>query len=144
MSALYNDGTVQYGSRAWYILQSDGTSLRDADPYVMDNITINRATKSIDRTNQLGEPSGSVGIADFVTGSATAQLGDGTMQEPRLGDRIFCTEVLNPVPASGLNVQLDTGGVGIAERFYITSVTRNETRDAEKKFNLTFKKQYVV
>jgi hypothetical protein len=132
MAALYNDGTVQYGSRQWIVHQPNGSTERDT--YMCDNITINRPTKAVDRTNQLGEPSGSVGIADFVTGSATLQLDSGTAVEPCLGDRIICDGEV------GYNANLDAG-IG-DEKFYITSVSRAEVKDGEIKINITFKKQY--
>ena len=76
MSAQYNDGTVQYGSRSVVVKKADGTTTRAT--YVFDNITIRRPTKKILRTQQLGEPSGSVGVADFVEGSGQYQLATAT------------------------------------------------------------------
>ena len=76
MAATYNDGTVQYGSKVLTI---------NAVTYAADNITVNRPTKAVDRTNELGEPSGSVGIADFVAGSCTLQLASGSTAEPANG-----------------------------------------------------------
>ena len=76
MAAQFNDGTVQYGSRVWLIKQANGTTTRDT--FVADNISVNRPTKAIKRTQELGEPSGSVGVADFVEGSATLQIASGS------------------------------------------------------------------
>lgn len=133
MAAVYNDGTVQYGSRSWVIHASLGPPV-ERGTYVCDNITINRPTKAVDRTNQLGEPSGSVGIADFVTGSATVQLVDSNAKEPQCGDRIICDGEI------GYNVNLDAT-IG-DESFFITSANRVEVKDAEIKINITFKKKY--
>ena len=132
MSAIYNDGTVQYGARTWIIHESDGATPRGT--YECDNISVNRPTKSIDRTNQLGEPSGSVGVADFVTGSATIQLAASTSKEPQAGDKIICDG------ETGFNVNIDTG-IG-DETFYVTSVARAESKDAERKITINFKKAY--
>ncbi len=117
MAPAYNDGTVQYGSRVLTI---------NAVAYAADNININRPTKAVDRTNQLGEPSGSVGIADFVTGSATLQLAADATAEPTNG--------------LTFTVTFDAG-IG-AETFYLSSVSRAEVKDGEKKINVTFKKKY--
>lgn len=134
MSALYNDGTVQYGSRALVIRQSNGSTLRGAaGGYVCDNITVNRPSKAVDHTNELGEPTGSVGIADFVTGTLTAQLADDTTPEIQTGDRIYCdASVGNNTPLDG----------AINEKFFVTSVGRALTKDGEVKLNVSFKKQY--
>lgn len=131
MAAIYNDGTVVYGSRSWAIKQNDGTTARGT--YVCDTISISRPTKAIDRTNQLGEPSGSVGIADFVTGSATLQFSSTAVTEPRSGDKIICNGTTNAVLDSGIGT----------ETFYITSVSRAESKDAETKLTINFKKSYA-
>lgn len=134
MSAVYNDGTVQYGSRSWIIHYMVDTTPTERDTYVCDNITINRPTKAIDRTNQLGDPSGSVGVADFVTGTATLQLDSSSAVKPQLGDRIICDG------ETGFNANLDSG-VG-DETFFVTSVTQAESKDSEIKINISFKKKY--
>lgn len=119
MSALHNDGTVQYASRVLSI---------NSVNYVADNITVNRPVKRILRTNELGEPSGSVGVADFVTGSATLQLASGSTAEPQSGSTYTFT------------VTFDTA-IG-AETFYVSGVDRSENKDAEKKINIQFIKKY--
>lgn len=134
MSATYNDGTVQYGARTWVVHHYPESVETARGTYDCDNISINRPTKSIDRTNQLGEPTGSVGIADFVTGTATFQLASSSTAEPRNGDKIICDG------EAGHNANIDSG-IG-DETFYITSVSRAESKDAEKKFNVSFKKAY--
>lgn len=122
-SPTYNDGTVQYGSRVLTVLDASSVTY---GTYVADNITINRPTKAVDRTNEIGEPSGSVGIADFVTGSATIQLASSSTKEPIAGYTVTMT--------------LDST-IG-SETFFITSINRAESKDAEKKFNITLKKKY--
>lgn len=116
-SPQYNDGTVQYGSRVFTI---------NSVAYVADNISVNRPTKEIERTNQIGEPSGSVGVAGFVSGSATLQLASGATVEPTAGQTFAVT--------------FDSG-IG-AETFFVTSPSRAETKDGEIKLNITFKKKY--
>lgn len=130
MSAAYNDGTVQYGSRIWIVKASDGSTAHDT--YVADNISVNRPTKPLKRTNELGEPSGSVGVPDFVEGSAVFQLASSSTKEPLNGCQIICNTTVN--------AQLDSG-IG-SETFFISHVSRAETKDGEKKFNINFIKKY--
>lgn len=117
MAAQFNDGTVQYASRVLTIASV---------PFVADNISVNRPSKSIKRTNELGEPSGSVGVADFVEGSATLQLATGSVAEPQAGQTFTITF---------------DATIG-SETFYIMSPGRVEQKDSEKKINVTFIKKY--
>lgn len=135
-SPAYNDGTVQYGSRLLVIKQQDyvsagtpGTTYLTA---VADNITVNRPTKAIDRTDQIGEPSGSVGVKDHENGSATLQLSSSAAKEPIIG---------HILPTDGTVNAFFDATIG-SEVWYITSIARVEGKDAEKKFNVTFKKKY--
>jgi hypothetical protein len=117
MAATYNDGTVAYGSRVITI---------NSVAFVADNINVTRPTKAVDRTNELGEPSGSVGIADFVTMTAQLQLAD-TLVEPENGQT-----------TAALTFDTSIG----AETFFVTSVGRAEVKDGETKVNVSFKKKY--
>lgn len=116
-SPQWNDGTVQYASR---VLTINGVA------YVADNITVNRPTKKIERTNEIGEPSGSVGVAGFVTGSATLQKASSSTAEPQGGYTFAVTF---------------DATIG-AETFFVSSPGRTENKDAELKFNVTFEKKY--
>jgi hypothetical protein len=117
MSAFKNDGTVQYGSRVLTV---------DTIAYVADNCSVTRPGKTIERTNELDEPTGQVSYAGFVTGSATLQLATGSTVIPELGDEFSTTWVTS---------------LG-AETFYLDSITQAETNSAEKKINVTFRKKY--
>jgi len=119
MSAFTNDGTVQYGSR---VLTINGVD------YVADNCEVTRPSKTIERTNEIGEPSGQVSYEGFVTGSATLQLATGSTAIPVQGLEFSTTWVASIGP----------------ETFYIDSVTQPESKDAEKKVNVTFRKKYNV
>lgn len=129
-SPAYNDGTVQYGSRIWIIRDFDAVTLYAT--CVADNISVNRSTKAVDRTNEIGEPSGSVGVAEFITGSAQLQLASSSTKEPLCGQLIICNTTVN--------AQIDAT-IG-NETFFITSVARAESKESEKKWNITFKKKY--
>jgi hypothetical protein len=121
-SPTYNDGTVQYGSKVLAILKPDASSRGN---YVADNINVNRPTKAVDRTNEIGEPSGSVGIRDFETGSATIQLASSTAKLPINGDTFAVT------------FDTDTG----SETWFLTSIGTAYQKDGETKVNITFKKK---
>ena len=133
MSASFNDGTVQYGSRVWVIKKNDGTTARDT--FVADNITVNRPTKLIKRTDQLGEPSGSVGVPDFVEGSATLQIASSSTLLTQAGDQIICDGTVNA------KLDASTGGAG-SETFFVHSVGEPFTKDGETKLNISFIKKY--
>jgi len=122
MSAFKNDNTVQYGSRVLTIGAADGGAGGVA--YVADNITIERPAKTIERTNEIDEPSGQVSYATFVTGSATLQLASGSTVVPQQGYEFASTFVT---------------AIG-SEEFYIDSISQPEVKDAEKKINITFRK----
>lgn len=130
MSAAYNDGTVQYGSRVIVLKDADGSTTFDT--YVADNINVRRPTKLIKRTNEIGEPSGSVGVPDFIEGSATFQLATSSTKEPVAGKKVICD--------NAINAYLDTT-IG-SETFFIHSVERVEGKDNEKKFNVSLIKKY--
>ncbi len=126
-SPSYNDGTVKYGSQVIAVTTDGSTSWGS---YVADNISVNRPAKVIERTNQIGEPSGSVGIKQFETGSATFQCAvPTTTKEPLLGHQFTAT------------LDSATSGIG-AETFFITGVSEAFVKDAEFKWNVTFIKKY--
>ena len=118
---VMNDGSVQYGSR----VLSTGAAGSTVN-YVAENLTINRPSKTIERTNEVDNPNGQVTYPTFVTGSATLQLADATTPEPQIGT------TFNPIT-------LDTA-IG-AETFYISEVGRVEAQGAEKKLNVTLRKK---
>lgn len=121
MAAFKNDSTVQYGSRVLTIGSADKGA--GGVTYVADNITIERGSKTIERTNELDEPSGQVSYKTFVTGSATLQLASGSTVIPEQGFEFEATFVT---------------AIG-AKEYYIDSVSQPETKDGEKKINITFR-----
>lgn len=76
MAAVYNSGTVQYGSQILTI---------NSVTYVADNIEVTKSTNVIERTNELNEASGWVASTGFITGSATLQLAASGTAVPTLG-----------------------------------------------------------
>jgi hypothetical protein len=134
MSAFKNDNTVQYGS----IVLTIGTFAAGTPPtisstttFVADNFTITRPSKTIERTNEIDEPSGQVSYLGFVTGSAQLQLASGSTLYPLHGKHFTVT-------------LFDTDGSGSndAEYFYIDSVDQPLVKDGEKKVPITFRKIY--
>jgi len=118
MAAVSNDGSVQYGSRTVQIPASTG------DTFVADNIECNRPTNTIEQTDEIGEPSGQVLVAGFVTGSAQLQM-------------IASTDA--PVLGEEFAVTFDAT-IG-SETFIVSSVSQPETKDGEKKCNIEFRKK---
>ena len=68
MAALWNSGTIPYGTEVVSI--GGGT-------YIAENISVDQNTTVIQQRDRNNEPSGSVGIADFASGSATLQVPTG-------------------------------------------------------------------
>jgi hypothetical protein len=106
----YNDGGIPFGS--WtltiYIGQrSIGGAFQTArGTYIVETIPIDRPLKIIRRTDEIGGPNGSVGVADFVTAEATIQLG--TSSSLRIINGDYFTATFNAT-------------IG-AENFFITNV----------------------
>jgi len=117
MSAFKNDGSVQYGSRVLTI---------NSVAYVADNVAVERPSKIIERTNEIDEPSGWVGYAGFVSGTAQIQLASGATVIPVAGFTFSTTFVAS----------ID------AETFTLTDVSQPEEKGGEKKVNISFKKNY--
>lgn len=132
MAAFKNDGTVQYGSAVLAIgtvAAGNPPTVSSTTNYVADNISISRPSKTIERTNELDEPSGQVSYAGFVTGSATLQLATSSTLVPVLGKGFSFT-----------SYDPDGDGDTDAEVFYIDSVETPYAKDQERKVNITFRK----
>ena len=114
MAAEFNDGAIPYAS---VVLNINSVN------YVAENVTITRPLKSIKRMNELGEPSGSVGVADFVEGSATLQ----------------CATTNTVVPSGGFSYNFI---VGTAENFKIIESSKAFNQGDAVKFNVKFIKTY--
>ena len=76
MAALWNSGTIPYGTE---VVSIAGGS------YIAESISVDQNTTVIQQRNENNEPSGSVGIADFASGSATVQIPTGG-GPPSVGD----------------------------------------------------------
>ena len=134
MAAFRNDGTVQYGSMVLSIgavAAGNPPTLSGGVSFVADNIEISRPGKTIERTNELDEPSGQVSYAGFVTGSATLQYSASTILPPNLGEGFTVTVY-----------DVDNNATNEAEFFYIDSVSQPFAKDGERKVNITFRKIY--
>ena len=134
MAAFRNDGTVQYGSMVLSIgavAAGNPPTLSGGVSFVADNIEISRPGKTIERTNELDEPSGQVSYAGFVTGSATLQYSASTILPPNLGEGFTITVY-----------DVDNNATNEAEFFYIDSVSQPFAKDGERKVNITFRKIY--
>ena len=112
---LWNDGTVQYGSRVITVRDYANNVF---DSYVCDGFTMRRPAMVIKRKDQEGRPSGSAGVKDFVEGTANGiQLASSSTKEPLNGYT--------------LTVTLDNG-IG-AETFIMHDIQRTESSTAETK-----------
>jgi hypothetical protein len=115
MAATWNDSSIPYGSPT---LSIGGVS------YISESFEVNRPTQQIQRRNGDNEPSGSVGIADFITGTATLQkISSGTA-----------------IPLIGLTFAYTDGAS--SEAFVITEVSQPRSQGDATKFNISFQKLY--
>lgn len=133
MAATRNDGTVQYGSAVLaigVITAGSPPTVGSTTNYVADNISISRPSKTIERTNEIDEPSGQVSYPGFVTGSATIQLATSSTLVPFHGKGFSLNSGFDP----------DNDADTDAEVFYIDSVEQPISKDAERKVNITFRK----
>ena len=64
MAALWNDGSIPYGSEVLTI---------NSVTYIAENVSFDNPSVVQQRRNEVNEPTGSFGVQDFVTGSATLQ-----------------------------------------------------------------------
>lgn len=117
MAASWNDGSIPYGAPTLSI---------NSVSYIVESMDIQRPTNVIERRNGSNEPSGSVGIANFVTGTATLQK----------------ASTSTAIPLPGLTFSYtDDSGVG-AETHVITEVSQPRSQGDAVKFNISFRKQY--
>lgn len=114
MADIYNDNSVPHGSR---VLNINNVN------YVADTFTVTVPTVVIERTNENNEPTGSTGVAGFVTGSAGLQIPAGAYV--KIGETF-------------------TTNVGITStNFVVTQTEPTEDKGSEKKQAITFHKLYA-
>lgn len=117
----FNDGSIPYGSRT-ETFSRGGVSL---GVYVLENVTITKPTKILKRMDQIGGPSGSVGVPEHPEGSATVQLATSATKILRAGDVFTDT------------FDADLG----AETWIVHSPDQPETQDGIKKMGVKFIKK---
>lgn len=122
----FNDGAIPFGSRLETFNRLVGSPSGSLGIYILENIAITRGTKLVQRQDQIGGPTGTVGIPMHVTGSATAQLATTTTTFLRNGDWFTDTfdTALGP------------------EYFYIYNVKHDETQEGVWKQSFDFVKTY--
>jgi hypothetical protein len=91
--------------------------------YVFDDIEVRRPLQKIRRTNEVGAPSGQVGIEDWVEGTGTVQL----------------TATAVPI-VLGVQFKATFSIVGGEETFVITEVSQPEGKTEDKKMKISFDK----
>src|SRR5258708_6153374 len=86
---VYNDNAVQYGSRVETIRRGYVRATSQLiQTTVLENITINRPVREIDRHDEIGGPNGWVAINAQVDGSCVVQMGPANSKWPHNGDWI--------------------------------------------------------
>ena len=111
MAALWNDGSIPYGSEVLTI---------NSVTYIAENVSFDNPSVVQQRRNEANEPTGSFGVQDFVTGSATLQkAATGTV-----------------VPTPGLTFTRDS------VVYILTKVGEVLAQGDAMKFNIEFQRQY--
>lgn len=95
---------------------------------VADDITIDRPTKVLTRTNELGVPTAEVLIPDVITGSMTLQLPDAASAAPALG----ATFTLHPV------------GGGTTGNFKVSKTGDKFSAAGETKIMVEFRQKFAA
>ena len=117
MAAIFNDGSVPYGSM---VATVNGVG------YIAESMTFTQPTTFIERRNELNEPSGGVTIEDFTTGSGVWQLATTGTTVPTMG-----TASTFPYTPQG-------GSAGV---YYLTEVGLPLAQGETKKVNVSFRKK---
>lgn len=74
--ASYTDGSPGFGTTILTI---------NSVPFIAENVRINRPLKDAKQYTEKGYPGQRRAVADFVTGTATIQIGSGTSGKPQFG-----------------------------------------------------------
>ena len=113
MAALWNDGAIPYGSEVLTI---------DSVTYIAENLSFDNPSVVVQRRNEVNEPTGSFGVQDFVTGSAT-------LQKATTG---------TAVPTPGLTFTRSS------VVFTLTKVGEVLAQGDAMKFNIEFQREYAA
>ena len=113
MAALWNDGAIPFGSEVLTI---------NSVAYIAENVSYDNASVVVQRRNEVNEPSGSYGVQDFVTGSAT-------LQKAATG---------TAVPTPGLTFTRDS------VVYILTKVGEVLAQGDAMKFNIEFSRDYAA
>lgn len=113
----YNDGALPFGSRVLAIGPNGGNTVN----FVAETFDVTAPSDTIERRNEVNEPSGQVTMPGFISGTALIQLANGGVP-PDIGDE-FLTTYDNTANT----------------KFYLTEVSPVEAQGADKKVNISFR-----
>lgn len=120
----YVDNQVPFGSRVESIKRGGGVGTA-VGTYIFDSISLDRPTKAIERTDEIGNPNGFGLVDGFATGSGTLQLATKAVPVPHTGDWFSDT--------------FDESSAGSAEQWVIASVAQPFEKDGYRKVNVTLR-----
>jgi hypothetical protein len=132
LAPAYNNTSIPYGARVdtFYRSPTIGTGAftggANLGAYIAETVTLSRPAKVIERRDELGGPNGSVGVIDFVTGTATVQLATSATLQLRPGD------CFNDTFDSSLG----------SEAFVVEEASQPEGQTEYKKQTIKFRKLY--
>ena len=85
-NTVYNDGNIQYGSIIATIMQPPQPTGTTRGIFILENCSVKRPVKVIERPDEIGGPNGFVGVAGQVDASCVIQMSDPTVSRPQNGD----------------------------------------------------------
>jgi hypothetical protein len=84
---VYVDNAIQYGSIKVAIQRGQTTAGATlVGTYILDNVTVNRAVKKTEQSDEIGGPNGWAMVAAQCDGSCVIQIGPATNAYPQNGD----------------------------------------------------------
>jgi hypothetical protein len=78
----YVDNQVPFGAFSVTLTRS-GSAL---GTYIIENLTVTRPSKIIERPNEIGQPNGWVAVEGFITATGTIQVPTADSDYPAIGD----------------------------------------------------------
>jgi hypothetical protein len=138
----YNDNARPYGSRkvSFKRVATGGgpgaattwSALANATNVILENISVNRPTRQVNVYDEVGKPTDSFAVDDFVTGSATAQIAKDSGS--------VTTAALQPGDAFSTTFDASIG----QENFIVTSADQPFAQLDYFKQSIQYKKLYVA
>src|SRR6266850_4366329 len=142
----YVENAIPYGSRVVTFKRVSGgasgvsstftTAIANLVSVVMENISVTRKLREVNQYNEVGKPSGSFGVEDFVEGSGVVQLPKDPVAN--IVSAVQCGDAF----ATVFDKSITDAAVNGLENFVVTSADAPEEQLGYKKQSIRYKKLY--